>query len=571
MMNKNHNITISKLLFAYSPRALVLAVMLGIVSGALYSLIIPFILQGLKGEADSLPLVGLSPAQGFFIFVVTILFTKVSSVILVNNIAKSATAALKLSIINKVNKMGVDKVEQIGFSKILNLLTDDVTKVGSAAVAIPMIIVSLVTILGMLGYLAYLDVTIFALILTAIIVGIFLFQIPVMMAKKLYIKSRELKDGIQEGVKGLIFGSYELKLNNKKSKEFIDEEIARPLIQSVSHEKVGDGVIHLAGNASEIMCFFVIGGVVFLMPGTMYQNESDIYGIVMALLYITAPIANILGMMQALNMGQVALGRVNQLNAFEAEQMGNDNDTLADNWQKFSAEGVTYAYENTSDEAQFSLSPVNLTFNRHEINFIVGGNGSGKSTLSKLLSLHYKPTLGHLAFDGQIITEDNLEQARSRIGVIFSNYYLFQKLYEPIDAVNLAQVEHYLDIFKLKDKTKFIDNRFTTTQLSDGQRRRLALLVALLEDKDIYIFDEWAADQDPEFKSFFYEDVLQEMKRNGKLVIVITHDDRYFSCADKIIKMDSGQLVAVEKYIQAESLPQTSANHQIPLYATEAE
>jgi len=68
----------------------------------------------------------------------------------------------------------------------------------------------------------------------------------------------------------------------------------------------------------------------------------------------------------------------------------------------------------------------------------------------------------------------------------------------------------------------------------------LALLVSLVEDKELYLFDEWAADQDPEFRDVFYNKLLPELKSRGKLVIVISHDDRYFHKADQIVKLEQG-------------------------------
>jgi putative ATP-binding cassette transporter len=278
----------------------------------------------------------------------------------------------------------------------------------------------------------------------------------------------------------------------------------------------------------------------------------------MALLYISAPIAAILGMFQQIKKGQVALKRIHEIDKIAPEGF-KINRNLETKWQAYRAQDVSYQYPSNDIDDSFALQPVSLTFFPGSINFIVGGNGSGKSTLSKLLSLHYIPNHGSMLFDSMEVNAQNIIQARERISVIYSDYYLFRKLYRPHNDLDEIKVNHYLKLLNLTGKTEFIAGCFTTTKLSDGQRRRLALLVALLEDKDIYIFDEWAADQDPEFKNIFYKKILPAIRQDNKLVIVITHDDRYFGCADRVIHMEDGTVVKdILQNTPQSTLPQTN-------------
>jgi putative ATP-binding cassette transporter len=558
---QNTKTSIFSLLYRHSPKLLVLSVFIGALSGALYSLIIPMAIFGIQSHDVQLmgnsqevfsTLLQENPAMIFFSLVLVILLTKAMSVILVNNIAKSATGNLKIRIAKKINKMKIDEVERIGFPKLLNILSDDVNFVSNAALAIPMIIVSFVTILGMLAYLAVLDLAVFTIVISAIILGVFIFQAPVNLVENLYEKARDLKDTIQEGIRGLIFGAYELKLNEKKAEKYIEEELIKPQHKAIYLEKIGDAIIHLAGTSSDLLSFFIIGMIVFILPNYIQFTGTESYGIVMALLYISAPIAAILGMFQQVKKGQVALKRINAIDKIEQEGYKTHRN-LETKWQEYRAKDISYQYPNNEQESSFSLRPVTLTFLPSSINFIVGGNGSGKSTLSKLLSLHYIPSHGSMFFDSCEINTKNIIQARERISVIYSDYYLFRKLYRPHNCFDEIKVNQYLQLLNLTGKTEFRDGCFTTTKLSDGQRRRLALLVALLEDKDIYIFDEWAADQDPEFKSIFYQKILPAIKHDNKLVIVITHDDRYFDCADRVIHMEDGAVVkdVLQKHSQS--------------------
>ena len=553
-------VSIFTLLLRQSPRMLVFAAVLGALAGALYSLIIPFVLGELNRQSgQAVPAGALARWAGehggtvFFAMCLLILSAKASSIILVNNIAKSATGELRLTIAARISAMTTDGVEAVGFARLLNVLIDDVNTVAGAAAAIPMLIVSGVTVAGMLVYLGTLDMRVFAVAVAAVVVGMMLFQLPLARAGILYLKARALRDVLQEGVRGLISGIYELKLDRSKSARHLHDELALPQRDSVRLERVADAIFHLAGNASDLLALVIIGLMVYVLPRYMAMPATQTYGVVMALLYAAGPIAAIMSMARQLQMGRVALGRIADLGGHAEAAIAQETAPGIAGWTRFGVRAVSYRYPgaaaaaaaDAASEPGFVLAPTSVEFTRGQINFIVGGNGSGKSTLSKLLSLHYQARVGEVYFDETTVDSGNLTAARTRIGVIFSNYYLFRKLYRPVSDADRARIDGWLDLLGLRGKTELVGDAFTTTQLSDGQRRRLALLVALLEDKDIYIFDEWAADQDPGFKRIFYRDILQSMKRDNKLVIVITHDDRYFDCADRLIFMDSGAITEI--------------------------
>jgi putative ATP-binding cassette transporter len=186
---------------------------------------------------------------------------------------------------------------------------------------------------------------------------------------------------------------------------------------------------------------------------------------------------------------------------------------------------------------------VDLTISPNEIVFIIGGNGSGKSTLAKLLVGLYSPEAGEIRLNGERITDENREWYRQHFSVIFSDFYLFEGLLG-LESQNLDKTaREYLSVLQLGHKVEVQNGGLSTTALSQGQRRRLALLTAYLEDRPIYVFDEWAADQDPHYKKVFYTQLLPELRAKGKGVVVITHDDRYFDVADRIVKLDYGKAV----------------------------
>ncbi len=167
--------------------------------------------------------------------------------------------------------------------------------------------------------------------------------------------------------------------------------------------------------------------------------------------------------------------------------------------------------------------------------------------MCKLMALHYAPTGGEIHFGDVKIDYDSLNSGRQYISAIFSDYYLFDRLLGSLSEADEELVNRYLSELEIERKVSVQNGRFSTLALSDGQRKRLALLVAFLEDRDIYLFDEWAADQDPVFKQVFYHNILPELKARGKAVIVISHDDRYFSVADQILIMEDGKLIRIER------------------------
>jgi len=205
--------------------------------------------------------------------------------------------------------------------------------------------------------------------------------------------------------------------------------------------------------------------------------------------------------------------------------------------------GVTHSYHHEKDDSHFTLGPMNLTFRPGELVFIVGGNGSGKSTLAKIIIGLYPPESGEIRLDGRNIANANRDDYRQLFSAVFSDFYVFESLLG-LSAANLdAQAQHFLTELHLDHKVKVRDGKLSRVDLSQGQRKRLALLTAYLEDRPYYLFDEWASDQDPQFMEIFYRQILPDLKERGKAVVVITHDDRYFSVADRVIKLDYGKLV----------------------------
>jgi len=548
-MKNYNNLNIFKLLFSVSPRMFVFANVLGAITGILSGLIIPIALHGMQLKQGNESTIH-SPSFVdeyftllFFIYCFFVFVFRAIAGIIVNNVGKDATAQLKLDVLTKISNLKIAAIEEIGFSRLLNVVNEDIYSVIGAAISIPKLLISVLTAIAILAYLAITHVVVFGLVIGASLVSFLALYIPMGWSDARYHAARAERDTVQEGVRGLILGSYELRLNPNKAKNYFTQQISTPLHTAQKQEKIGDAIMYIFGSIGEVMTFFVIGFTLLVLPQMIVISGQAISSIVMALLYIAGPIGIIIGTLEHYQKGQIALQRICQLTKLEEEQILDSCKSISCK-DRLLLKNIAYQYRNsTKATSNFKVIVEDLCFYPSNIYFIVGGNGSGKTTLSKIISLHYQADVGEIQFDSTKIDSSNISAARQRIGVIFSNYYLFKKLYIDDYSLLTTQINEYIEILGLTHKVNFSDGEFSTLNLSDGQRRRLALLVALVEDRDIYIFDEWAADQDPEFKSIFYKKILPSLKEKQKIVIVVTHDDRYFECADFLLQMENGTLL----------------------------
>lgn len=544
---------ISDLCWKSSPNIFFLSILLGIGTGLCYSIIVPFIIYA--ANADRVGSLRLdSPAYNFFesptsemakMFLyacLSILLVKSISYIMSVYVARKATIQLRIDLYKKINQLPYIDLERIGHAKLINLLNDDVPKIANAAMHLPLIWISIVTIVGTLGYLLYLNEKVFIFVIFALVIAIFTYMLPIQIAARYFGRAREHQDRLQAGINGLVYGAKELKLNEDKSHRYIKEELEEVEQKEFGQSFTGQAFLTVAETYGETISFLVIGIAVFHLPYIYNITTLELFGIVMALLYLTAPVGVILKSMESIQKGKVALHKLAEFtNDLKKEELANAK-SVSDNWSTISLDGIGFVYG--SGNNNFALRNISFVINRGEITFIVGGNGSGKSTLSKILSLHYSPVQGQIRIGESLIGKDNVASFRQIISAIYSDFYVFPKIYGEWE---LAQLNKYLADLELSGVVKIKDNRFSTTSLSDGQRRRLALLSLLLEDRPICLFDEWAADQDPRFKKIFYGQILPALKLQNKAVIVISHDDTYFEVSDQMVIMDAGRVKKITR------------------------
>lgn len=538
---------LSEVFWSTSPNLFFFSIILSVVVGLSYSLLIPFVLYSIDSDYSiylndvnkeysfsSSPISNL--ALIYFIAIFSIVFFKTLSMIISSIIGSKATVKNRVEMCKKINSLPIATLEGVGQAKLINLLNFDVPRVTAAALNLPTIWVSSITIVGVLGYLLYINVSVFLFVIISLVVAIITYQLPLALGSVFLDKQRSQVDIMQSGCRGLILGAKELKLDSKKFEAYLDQEISKPEKTGRQHYIKGISLIHLGENYGDILSMIVVGVVVFHLPYIYNINQTEIFATVMALLYLTGPVSMILGAMGPVEMGNVSLRKINEFYREANDDVLSDGVKLQ-HWDTIELDNVGFHYP--GKENSFSLHSVSLILKKGQVTFIVGGNGSGKSTLSKVISTHYSLSVGDIRFGDQSISRLDKSSVRSAISAIYTDFYLFPRLYHAFDAEKANDI---LKKLELDQKVAISDGQFSTTDLSDGQRKRLALLSLLLQDRPICIFDEWAADQDPRFKEVFYYTILPELRAQNKLVIVISHDDRYFSVADQVVVMEEGSI-----------------------------
>ena len=539
-----------------APNKVFVSVLLGALAGIAYTLIIPLVLSVLAPTSGEFSTVGSETitalgwqvsnwkfALAFALVCVLILVARTASQVILMRVSMDVTTDLRASMYRRIANAPIADLERVGLPRLVASITSDVPVIVAGARLLPDLLTNGVTLVGMLGFLLYLSPAVFWFVMGCILVGALSYQLPMLIARKHLFRARRYMDDLHESIRGLVHGAKELKLNRDKREDYFRQALDQSETDVRVAGKTGFTVMRVAQNYGDMIAFFVIGAVAFIFVNYHTISRQELNGVIMVLLYITGPVSILLNFVPQLATARIAIRKVNDLfNQIPHEDVVADAPTRRD-WQSMRFADVTYRYADRNGDTGFEVGPLNLEIRKGEICFIVGGNGSGKSTLSKMITLHYHPSAGHIQFDGVTVDRSNIAGYRRGISAIYSDYWLFDRVFGVEGRDVKAEVDGYLEALGLAHKVTFKDGRFSTVALSDGQKRRLALVAAWLDDAELYLFDEWAADQDPQFKKVFYNQILPELKRRGKAVVAISHDDRYFHVADRLIEMNQGQLL----------------------------
>ncbi|HYO70858.1 MAG TPA: cyclic peptide export ABC transporter, partial [Archangium sp.] len=442
------------------------------------------------------------------------------------------------------------RFEELGAHRMIATLTDDIVTVSNGLMLLPLIVVNAAILIGCLAWMAWLSWKLFLGMLVFLALGVLSFSVLSGIAVRGIAEALKTQDVLFKHFRSLTDGIKELKLNGGRREVFLGEQLGGTAASLRSMYTRSLNIYAASSSWGMFLFFVVIGLLIFVMPTFSTLSLAELTGYSLTVLYLQQPLQALTEFVPFMARANVALKKVEEM-GLSLEATAEPSRALPSHppprtFRTLELVGVTHTYHRENDDGRFTLGPIHLSLRPGELLFLVGGNGSGKTSLAKIFTGLYAPEAGEVRLDGQPVTEATREDYRQLFSTVFSDFHLFESLLGLAHAEQSEKVAHYLKRLNLDQKVRVTDGKLSTTELSLGQRKRLALLASWLEDRPVYVFDEWAADQDPVFKQIFYEELLPEMKRAGKAVLVISHDERYFHVADRLVRLDSGRLVAPE-------------------------
>lgn len=542
----------------HSRTMIVVAVVTSSLAGVSYTMLIALIKRALKGDLTSQPKV----VWTFFAFCLAIPICGFASQMVLLYLTSKASYELRIQLSRQILAAPLRQLEKLGPPRLLATVTQDIGSVIELVTVLPQMLTQLAMMMGCVVYLGWLSWKLLLIMLGCMAIGLLTHQLPLLRAFRYFRLMREQWDAMYKAFHGVIMGSKELKLNRLRREAFLSEQLEPAAAGLRDYGMKGNAIAMAVSNWGQILFFIFIGLLLFVTPSLINIEPQVLIGYTIAVLFLITPLTMILNQIPALERAYLAAERIEELgfslSATKPETLAPSSspDTT---WHRLDLVNLTHSYSQDGGNTEFELGPINLTFYPGELIFLIGGNGSGKTTLVKLLMGLYEPESGEIRVDEKRITLKEQDDYRQRFSVVFYDFYLFERLFgfeaEDIDA----QSQKYLDLLQLSHKLTIKDGNLSTVDLSQGQRKRMTLLNAYLEDRPIYIFDEWAADQDPQFKRIFYHELVPELKSRGKTVIVISHDDRYYGLADRLIKLESGKVDYDQPVDRPESVFSTAA------------
>ena len=474
--------------------------------------------------------------------------TSILGAYLITLLSQSVIQDMRMTLSEKILKASFHKLEYQS-KRLFTILTDDINTISSIINKMPTFLTDFATILGCFGYMLIISWQLFGLFMVVFLIAFFLYRLPLNSYAERIRKARNHQNILFGYFEGLIYGLKELSIN-KKFRKLYTREIIFPLTEEQKmHQVVGKTTVEIFSRWGEIILLLGIGAILYIISQTGITTYDTLIEFILVTVFAISPLSRVTRIMPDRERINIAMEQIENagldLERDQVISLEEDNSKVFPKTDSpiISLKDVTYSYFHADEEKFFTLGPINLDIKKGDITFLIGGNGSGKSTLAKVLCGLYPPETGEVYCYGKKIAPENVENFRDQFNTIFADFYLFKEVIHIDQSVIDEKAQEYLKLLELDKKVKIEDKKLTTTNLSTGQRKRLALLISYLEDKPIYLFDEWAAGLDPYYKKVFYKKLLPDLKANGKTVFAITHDESYFDCADTVLMLKDGQLL----------------------------
>lgn len=534
-----------KLFKSESSQAFKLIVMMTVVSGAANGALVGLINAGAMAvHSDTVS------SRDFILFVVGLVLYLYSKDVSENRgkkVMEQAMSKQRLRIYEKIQNASLRTIEALKPSEVIAKTSRNISQILQSSDSVIYGMQSLMMLIFCSIYLCIISPAAFLVVMAG--VG---FLIVLRYVRDSTRKQQHDELIVREGTQSrymadLIEGFKEVKVNHAKCQDLFSTfaaavQEARGLSMKIAVQFIRFRIVMQAAF------YVILATVVFILPRFIDTFSRQVMESTSVVLFIVGYLSGFVEVIPVFARTNAALKNIAELEAqldAEVEVRPRQLKPFLD-FEKISVKNLHFAYQDQAGEQAFSVGPLTLEIERGEILFLTGGNGSGKSTLLKVLTGLYLPDAGEITVDNVVIDPGNVFCLRELYSVIFTDFHLFDSFYGYRD-VDAARVNALIQTMRLGDKVRFTDGAFSTLNLSTGQRKRLALIIALIEDRQIYVFDEWAADQDQYFRRYFYEGILHELKARGKTVIAVTHDEAYWKHADRVVKLDAGVVVRQER------------------------
>jgi len=453
---------------------------------------------------------------------------------------------IRVRLVNKIRHSELTMIDEIGSSDIYARITKDAVQVSHSAETFSNGFQSFIMVLFTVIYVAFLSLPAFLIMVLYFVLGVYAYLRLSGVANRLLARATKMEGAFFDALDSVLYGFKEIKINKKKNQSLFNRfehvtESTRSLYVSANYKFITAYIF------AQSFFYVLLSVIIFILPMHVVIPAAHLIKISSAVLFIVGPMETLVSAIPVLMASNVAAKNIidmeekleSNIVANELAQLNNPDYKVPplELKNEILLKNITFQYPRQG----FVVGPVTMHIRKGQITFISGGNGAGKSTILKLFSGLYPPASGYICVDDTVVDANNYSNYREMFSVIFTDFFLFERLYG-LEHVDMRKVDELMTTMNIDTKTKIVDHVITERNLSTGQRKRLALVVSLLEDKSVYVFDEVAADQDPSFKRYFYRELLAEMKAQGKTVIVVTHDDFYFDVCDHHYKLENGKL-----------------------------
>ena len=456
---------------------------------------------------------------------------------------------LRVGLFELIRRTDLVTIEKIGHATLQGALTQD-TQI--LAEVLPMLVIGFqqaVMLLFLAAYLAWLSpfACILAFGLAGLTVAIRFSRVKAL--RTLMQSASDAEKRVFDGLTELLHGFKEIRMSGARA-----NDVTATLGEASHESRTTNSLLKAQWGRNyaviEAMLFSLVGLMVFVVPLFVAGFHEVVLPATIVVLFISGPVSTVSFVTPLVTKAELALENIDniktRLAAAAKTASSEETESLEKSPLSIALRNAELSYRDKKGISLFKVGPLTAEFPAGQITFITGGNGSGKSTLLRLLTGLIPLDTGSLLADGTELRTEQMQDYRNRFSAIFSDFHLSRRL-TSIEEPNPARIGEMLERFGMNDKVTLCDGSFSTIDLSSGQRKRLALIVAELEDKPIIVLDEWAADQDPHFRRIFYEEILQDFKKRGKIVICVTHDDRWFHLADSMYKMHDGQIEKLQE------------------------